>query len=622
MTDKLITLIIDAKNIGSGEVKALQKDLQGVGMTSKESGQAVAGMSTGMKLGLLGVAAAAAPIAMFVGDGIKKASDLRETMALTDQVFTDSAQSVKDWAAASSLSFGETQNEALNAAASFGTLFASAGSASDKAAAMSEALAKRAADVGSAYNKSAKDVSDAMVSALTGQVRPMREYGVFLSEAAVGEKALAMGMVPVQGAFSDGQKVLARYQLILDQTRTSAGMFGRDAGSMADKTKLLSAKMDELQTRVGGGVVPVVEVLADDVIHLSNVMDGSNRSVDDWMHSLDGAVNLLQHVNPMTAGYATTMDQLKAKQDEAAASALAEQDAIAKVGIQMAASGAQRDEWSSITRAAAQAGGTDAGTSYVKAFQMHASIAADARQSVLDAADAVRSNRSAYISAWRQTLDERNQVANDKDQIIVNNAEIAAQKKILADSKATAADKANARIRIRQLREDNAVMAAEMKRIADDAVAWGKRLVDNYAVGMRMGKHEVVTAAGEVATVVASHFRIRSPAKEGPLSEGGGPEGYGAAFAVKYAKGMQQAAGAVASASASLAGSAIPGGSAARSGSAGGAGGAVAAVAGGVHLHVSTVYPPSRSQVAEMADQLDAEFRRRYPRFSPYASRP
>ena len=43
-----------------------------------------------------------------------------------------------------------------------------------------------------------------------------------------------------------------------------------------------------------------------------------------------------------------------------------------------------------------------------------------------------------------------------------------------------------------------------MNRLARDATAWGKAVVTNYAMGMKLAGHTVVTASGEVATIVAS----------------------------------------------------------------------------------------------------------------------
>ncbi|HUW17175.1 MAG TPA: phage tail tape measure protein, partial [Actinomycetes bacterium] len=70
-------------------------------------------------------------------------------------------------------------------------------------------------------------------------------------------------------------------------------------------------------------------------------------------------------------------------------------------------------------------------------------------------AKAIEAGRAVALAAWRSIMDDRNDVANAADQIIINNAAITAAKKVLADKKATAVEKAEARIRIRNLQAAN-----------------------------------------------------------------------------------------------------------------------------------------------------------------------
>jgi hypothetical protein len=78
-----------------------------------------------------------------------------------------------------------------------------------------------------------------------------------------------------------------------------------------------------------------------------------------------------------------------------------------------------------------------------------------------DIIDKTKKFKTDLVAAWTDALRERNVAANAADQIIVNNAEITAQRKILADKKSTAAERAEARIRLRGLQDDNAVLLVE-----------------------------------------------------------------------------------------------------------------------------------------------------------------
>ena len=85
------------------------------------------------------------------------------------------------------------------------------------------------------------------------------------------------------------------------------------------------------------------------------------------------------------------------------------------------------------------------------------------------------------------------------------------------------------------------------------AFDWGYNLVEAYARGMRAAVPDVTAAAHAVATVVSKYTRTASPAEEGPLSEGGGPEGWGTRFDQLFASGLR--GGAVAAAVQALAAS-------------------------------------------------------------------
>ena len=232
----------------------------------------------------------ASSVVDFAKDSINAASNLNEAITLSDQVFEDNGKAVQDWAATAARSFGESQREALNYASNFGTAFKNVGYSLDDATKSAEDMTRLAADLGSAFNKSSDEAANALRSGLLGESEPLRKFGVFLDEAKVKAKALAMGMTPVNGAFTDGQKVMARYQLILEQTGDSQGMFGRDANSLEDSQKTLNAQMENLQATLGKQLLPVMvkftQYLSDEVV--PTLQDSVN-----WIDENQDSINLL-----------------------------------------------------------------------------------------------------------------------------------------------------------------------------------------------------------------------------------------------------------------------------------------------------------------------------------------
>lgn len=83
-----------------------------------------------------------------------------------------------------------------------------------------------------------------------------------------------------------------------------------------------------------------------------------------------------------------------------------------------------------------------------------------------------------------------------------------------------------------------AVFVGAASALTVSAYSWGYNLAANYAHGIRAAMPLITSAVTAVATKVASNLRVSSPAKEGPLSEGGGPEGWGGRFDQLFAQGL------------------------------------------------------------------------------------
>jgi hypothetical protein len=225
-----------------------------------------------------------------IRDSIDAASDQREALALSTQVFGEQADEMEHWADTASESFGESKTAATNFAAGFGNVLKSATDDMGELAEMSQTLTERAADLGSAFNASGEEVATAIKSGLVGESEPLRRFGILLSEAAVNAEAMAMGISDGRRPLTESEKVLARYNIILKQSADSAGMFGRDSESLADTQKTLSAQMEDLSAEIGEALLPFMvtlgQTLRDDVIPLVREFVGAVKETDNPLGSL------------------------------------------------------------------------------------------------------------------------------------------------------------------------------------------------------------------------------------------------------------------------------------------------------------------------------------------------
>lgn len=197
-----------------------------------------------------------------IGESISKASDLNETTSKIQQIFGDSSKEVLKFADSADKSFGQTKQQALDAAATFATFGKSAGLAGGDLTKFSTDFVGLASDLASFHNTSPEEAINAIGAALRGESEPLRKYGVLLDDASLRQEALKQGLIKTTSqALTPQQKVLAAQALIYKQTADAQGDFQRTSGGLANQQRILNAEWENLQTTVGTALLPIMVTL-------------------------------------------------------------------------------------------------------------------------------------------------------------------------------------------------------------------------------------------------------------------------------------------------------------------------------------------------------------------------
>ncbi len=215
-------------------------------------------IGTGMTV--VGVASGVA-LAAAARSSISAASDLRETMDKMTVVFGAASEGVTKWAESAATAMGQSRQQAIETAATFGNLFLSVGLSQQEAAKLSMEMTQLGADLASFNNIPIDDALLRLRSGLVGEAEPMRRLGVLLSEEAVQQKAALMGMEKLGDEYSEAQKVLARYAIILDQTKTAQGNFALTSETVANQGRILAAQFANLRAAAGQALLPALTSL-------------------------------------------------------------------------------------------------------------------------------------------------------------------------------------------------------------------------------------------------------------------------------------------------------------------------------------------------------------------------
>ena len=207
----------------------------------------------------LAVAAAASTAGVFAKSAISAASDLSETQSKVSTIFGSSASQVMAFAAKADRALGQSQQEALEGAATFATYGKQAGLSGSNLVGFSTKLNTLASDMASFSNTSPQEAIEAIGAALRGESDPIEKYGVLLNESVIQQRALHMGLIKTTSqALTPQQRVMAAQAEIFAQTSDAQGDFSRTSNGLANRQRIMAAEWENSKAKLGQGLLPVM----------------------------------------------------------------------------------------------------------------------------------------------------------------------------------------------------------------------------------------------------------------------------------------------------------------------------------------------------------------------------
>jgi hypothetical protein len=264
------------------------------------------------KLKLLGVAAGLMAIS-FGKDVVGAASDMNESLSKSGVVFGKFAPQVQKWSETSAESFGQSKQQALEAASTFGNFFEAMKIGQPTATKMSEKIVQLAGDLGSFNNVDPAQVLEDLRSGLAGQVEPLRKYGVDLSDVTLKEEAMRLGLVKTTtGTLPVAIKSQAAYSLILKQTKTAQGDFQRTSGGLANQQRILSAEFKNTEASLGKALLPTVTKGTRFAAELAGAFDRNSKVLVPLIGIVGGFALTIFGVNKAMGAWSTSQKVLNA----------------------------------------------------------------------------------------------------------------------------------------------------------------------------------------------------------------------------------------------------------------------------------------------------------------------
>jgi len=227
--------------------------------------QALNGVVAGvgkLALGATAAAASAVVLASKLNDVATAGSDLEEAREKSGQAFGSHAGIVRAKADENADKYGVAKRETMELASSSGMLLQSAGVDEKQSAIMGANLAQLAAEASSFYNVSVDEAMRRIESGLSGQSRPLREFGVMITEATVSARAFQLGLADASGAVGDNAKTIARYSLITEGLSRAAGDIERSQDRYSMQIRMLQGNLENAGAVLGETFLPAIVTVA------------------------------------------------------------------------------------------------------------------------------------------------------------------------------------------------------------------------------------------------------------------------------------------------------------------------------------------------------------------------
>lgn len=247
------------------------------------SSRGVLGAITGRGVGV-GIAGLGAGIGVIsqISAGFTDAVNFGEQVNKSKVIFGEFAKVVLDFAIDAPNRLGATKAEVIQAAATFGNLFDTIGFTQQKSATFSTTLVQLATDLSSFNNIPIDEVFTAIKSGLVGESEPLRNLGVDVSELALKNKALVLGIYNGKGVLNQAQKAQAAYAILLDTTSKAQGDFARTSDQGANAIRRRQAALAQFSSDVVAKFLPTISKLnlafAALFTGLSSFVTGENLS--------------------------------------------------------------------------------------------------------------------------------------------------------------------------------------------------------------------------------------------------------------------------------------------------------------------------------------------------------
>lgn len=240
--------LVQGVNTANQQLSGLQKSVSKVGNITAAAGAfAIAGRGF-------------ADIGRFAKGAVEASIGLADSVDAVKMTLNDDAafKDFQGFLKTTSTTMGLSQANAAQFGAQLAGIGYGAGVGGKELEKFTEKSLGLAVDLRSKFGGSLEEALTAVKSALTGELTPLKKYGVALSDATMKQYGLEKGLIKTtKGALTPQQKTMIAYEMLLDKkVNGSVGNFADTQDSAANQLQKLNAQLDDAKTTLGNAFLP------------------------------------------------------------------------------------------------------------------------------------------------------------------------------------------------------------------------------------------------------------------------------------------------------------------------------------------------------------------------------
>ncbi len=246
------------------------------------------------------------------------------------QSFGEDAQEVYDWILKINEALGISVQEFMQNSGMYASLLKGFGVEQDKASDIALGLTELTYDIWAFNNdryKQLEDAAEAVRSAITGEIEPIRNAGIALTEASMQEYLDSIGMAHVSlEKLTEAQKAEVRYAVMVNSAMSQGivGTYAREMDTAEGAVRRLTQQIKTLIQAFGSLFIPILQKvipwitafvsILTDAVHWVAAFFGIKITAIDWSKTTSGVGDLAsgaKDANSALGGAADAAKKLK-----------------------------------------------------------------------------------------------------------------------------------------------------------------------------------------------------------------------------------------------------------------------------------------------------------------------